>query len=135
MTHSRKLSLGGAALTKTRNNKHTIPVMQEIQDDLEQVMISTGYLDNAPFKWITLMLRYGLKNDAKPVYQRINKKYGDLPIAIELDTHELQDANREMLKRLFMIAILKSLIDVGKKYNLPTRAFEDRLEELRHPNE
>lgn len=130
MAHNRKLVLGGAAMTMARANRHDLPVMGEIMDELEPVMISTGYLDNAPFKWVSLILRYGLKNEDEPHYQKINKKHGDLPIAIELDTHELQHASREELKRLFMIATLKSLLHVGSKYSLPTEALKARREKV-----
>jgi hypothetical protein len=130
MTHDRKLVLGGAALTAARNNRQGLPVMGEIMDELEQLMIATGYLDNAPFKWVSLILRYGLENEEQPHYQPINKKHGDLPLAIELDTHELRNADRERLKRLFMIATLKSLVHAGHKYGLPTQALEARQSEI-----
>ncbi len=96
-------------------------------------MESSGYLDDAPFEWVTLALRYGLKNEEKPHYQRINKKYGDLPLGIEVDIREVlkaDEAGPEELKRLFMIASLKALIDAGKKYNLPVREMEELLEKL-----
>jgi hypothetical protein len=93
--------------------------MQEVGEEIETVIISTGYLDNAPFKWIGLSLRYGLKYGTAPIYQGINKKYGDLSIAIELDTHDLRIADRGQLKRLYMIATLTALIHVARKYNLP----------------
>ncbi len=130
MGHNRKLVLGGVALTMARNNRNEGSVMVEISDEIEQVMITSGYLKKAPFRWIGLMLRYGLKNDDEPVCKRIGRRDGELPLAIELDTHELRDASREELKRRFMIATLKSLIYVGKKYRLPTFAFEERLEKL-----
>lgn len=98
-------------------------------DELESVMITTGYLDTAPFKWVGLMLRFGLKNEDTPHYQHINKKFGDLPVAIELDTHELQHASPEKLKELFMIATLKTLVDVARKYRLPGDDFARMLSE------
>jgi hypothetical protein len=129
MAHNRKLVLGGTALTMARNNRHGIAVMGEIMDELESVMVSTGYLDNAPFKWVGLILRYGLKNEDEPHYQRINKKYGDLPVAIELDTHELQHASRDELKDIFTIATLKVLVHVAQKYGLPGDRFAEMLKE------
>jgi hypothetical protein len=102
--------------------------MGEIRNDLESIMIAVNFLDNAPFKWVGLILRYGLKNDDGPSYQRINHKHGDLPVAIELDTHELRNASRDELKELFMIATLKTLVHIGKKYHLPYERFEELLE-------
>ncbi len=127
MKHKRSLVLGAAALTTVRCNRHDIEVGTEIMDELEPVIQSERFLEKAPFGWVGLILRYGLKNEDRPHYQRINKKDGDLPVAIELDTHELRDASREELKELFMIAILKTLVDVGKKYKLPHATFEEML--------
>ncbi len=129
MPHNRKLVLGGTALTTARNNRHGITVMGDIMDELEAVMVSTGYLDNAPFKWVGLILRYGLKNEDEPHYQRINRKHGDLPVAIELDTHELQHASRDELKDIFTIATLKVLVHVAQKYRLPGDRFAEMLRE------
>jgi len=84
-------------------------------------------LVKAPFTWVGISLRFGLKNEDAPLYQGIDKEDGELALAIELDTHELQHASRDELKRLFMIATLKSLIHVGHNYGLPTEEFERRL--------
>lgn len=127
MAHNRKLVLGGISLTMANPNRFDIEVGEEVMDDLEEAMIASGYLDNAPFTWVGLLLRYGLKYEEIPHYQRINKKYGDLPLAIELDTHDLIEADRDELKRLFETATLKSLIHAGHKYKLPTAALEERL--------
>lgn len=130
MPHNRKLGLCGVSLTTARCNQHDLPVMSEIQNEVEALMISSGFLQEAPFKWVTLALRYGLKYEDEPHYMRVNKKYGDLPLGIELDTHDLRDADRDKLKRIFTLATLRSLIHAGKKYNLPTAALEQRRDEL-----
>lgn len=129
--HDRKLGLCGASLTNARLNRHTIPVMGAVQDDVESCMVYSGYLEGAPFEWVTVSLRFGLKNDESPDYQRIDKEYGDLPLAIELDTNELIDADWDDLKALFTCATLRALIHAGKKYGLPTQALEEHLGELR----
>lgn len=133
MAHNRKIVLGGASLTKARCNRYDLPVMEEIMNELEPVMISTGYFDNAPFTWLGLILRYGLKNESEPHYQGIDAKDGEMALAIELDTHELQHAAREKLKELFMIATLKTLVDVAQKYNLPGEGFARMLKEHQTP--
>lgn len=87
MVHNRKLVIGGVALTIARENRYTMEVLGDVRDELEKILINNNYFDNVPFSMIGLILRYGLKNDEEPRYQRINKKYGDLPLSIELDTH------------------------------------------------
>lgn len=130
MGHNRKISLGGTSLTLARCNRHTSAVMIEICNEIECQIMADGYLENAPFLWVGLILRFGLKNEDQPHYQRIDTKDGELPVAIELDEHELRDASREELKQLFMIATLKTLIHIGTKYSLPQESFSKKLREL-----
>ncbi len=107
--------------------------MGEIRDELEKLLVESGYLKDAPFKWIGLTLRYGLKHEGKPHYQRMDHKDGELPLAIELDSHELIVADSSELKRLFTLATLNALIHAGKRYKLPIGKLEERQEQLLTP--
>ena len=127
MAHNRKLVLGGSSLTIQRVHRNTLEVMGEVRDELEMLLISSGYFECAPFTWVSIILRFGLKKEDAPHYQRIDRRDGELPLAIELDTHELREANRDELKRLYRIATLKALIHAGKKYNLVTAKLEEYL--------
>ena len=128
--HDRKLGLLAAELVKVRFRVKEMPIGIEVQDEMDSLLISSNYLVNAPFEWVTLSHRYGLKNEEVPHYEKINKKYGDLPLAIELDANELREADRDEFKRLLSVATLKALIHAGHKYNLPVKALEDRLGEI-----
>ena len=130
MAHNRKLVLSGVSLTKAKPNRHGISVMGEVRDELEELLVTSDYIVDAPFRWVGLTLRYGLKNEEKPHYQRIDNNDGEIPVAIEVDTHELLKANRVELKRLFLLATLKALIHTGQKYELPIDALEARLDEV-----
>lgn len=126
MGHNRKYVPGIVDLVKIRfKNTHLVLATQ---DQIESMIIDSNYLNEAPFKWVGLIYRIGLKNKLKPEYQRINKKYGDLPIAIELDSHILKWAdtnNLQLFKDIFIIGALDALIDVGHKYNLPLQFIEE----------
>jgi hypothetical protein len=65
MTHNRKLVIGGAALVKARL-KNTGPAMVSICDELEKVLAASEFFANAPFGWISMIIRYGLKNEFEP---------------------------------------------------------------------
>src|SRR5690606_38463493 len=91
---------------------------------------SVHFVDGATFNWIGPTLRYGLKNDDIPEYLGIDKQYDVLELAIELDSHELRHASRDELKRLHMVASLKALIHVGRKYRRPYSVFDKMLAEL-----
>jgi hypothetical protein len=127
LAHNRKIVLGGASLTTARCNPHDLAVMEEIMAEFEPIMLSAAFFSAAPFTWVGLLLRYGLKNENRPHYQGIDERDGEIALAIELDTHDLQHASREELKNIFTIATLKTLVDVGKKYNLPYQKFEEML--------
>lgn len=128
--HDRKFSLSAVSLTKARPNRFDMPAMKAAGRDIEGILIETGFLTDAPFSWVTTILRYGLKNEDVPHYEKINKRYGDLPLAIEVDTHELIGATLEELTVKFKVAALKALIHAGKKYDRPTEQLEAELAKL-----
>jgi hypothetical protein len=129
--HARRLGLSGISLTKAKLPKQSVQAANWVRDAVEKIMIESCFLEGAPFSWVTIAIRYGLKNDDIPSYQAINKKYGDLPLAIEVDTHELLDASLEDMKLIFEKAVLKSLIHAGEKFDRPVGALETTLESLR----
>jgi hypothetical protein len=128
--HNRKLGLSGVSLTKSRLNRRSGKALDDARDEIEQIIIGSGYLEDAPFSWVTIAVRYGLKNDVEPSYRAVNKKYGDLPLSIEVDTHELIDSSLEELKLTFERAVLKALIHAGKKFERPTDSLEEALKSL-----
>ena len=125
--HNRRLGLLGVSLTKARLNRDRMAAMKIVRDEIEGLMLASGYLEDAPFWWVTVAIRYGLKYDRKPHYQRINKKYGDLPLAIEVDTHDLVGAPLARVTEIYRRAVLVSLIDAGRKYDRPVERLEREL--------
>jgi ribosomal protein S27AE len=125
MAHNRKYVPGSIDLLKGRV-LHDGELWN--QDGIEKLITDSGMLENAPFKWIGLIYRYGTKNMLAPEYQRISKKWGDIPVAIELKMEILEWADRNNLKLLydiFMIGALEAIIHIGKKYNLSIRLIEN----------
>ena len=106
---------------RVKNSAKTIP-----QHSIEELIINSQFLANAPFSWVHLSYRYGSKNNLKVLYQGIDKEFGDILIGVELDIKILQWAdihNLDLLHDIFMMAALDVLIQVGKKYKLPTKQF------------
>lgn len=135
MAHNRKFVQSWIDMIKVRfrNLQHV-----QIRDSIEQLIINSNILEQAPFKWIGISYRHGIENNFKVRFQGINKKYGDLGIAIELDTEILKwadDHNVALLSDLYRIAALEALIQVMKKYKLPSEAFEgERAKYPSYPN-
>lgn len=131
MEHNRKLVLAGVALTRARlPAKKNAAAMNRTRDELEQVVIRSGYLDNAPFKWVGLVIRYGLIDETTPHYEKINARHGDLPIAIEIDTHRLLEATEDEMVVVYRKATLIALAHAGQKYGLNTARIDQLLSEL-----
>lgn len=127
MAHNRKLVLGGVALTKARiPARRNAAAAALVRDELEQEMIDSGYLLDAPFSWVGLMVRYGLKDEAVPHYEIIDKDHGDLPVAIEIDVRRMVDASEDQLSQIYRVTTLRVLIHAGEKFGLPV----DRLKTL-----
>lgn len=124
--HGRKLVLSAVALVPGRV-RHSAAAAAEVRELLEAMMIRSAFLADAPFSWVGLMLRYGERNQEAPEYDEIDAEDGELPVAIELDMKDLQRASKGEVQRRFLVATLRSLIDIGRRYNLPTADFEEAL--------
>lgn len=123
MAHNKKLVIGGVDLVKVRL-KHIGPAMVTVADDVEKLLIDSDFFTRAPFSWVSLVIRNGLENKFTPIFHRINKKYGDLPISVEVDTHTLLDADLKTVEAVYRRATIEALIHVAHKYHLPTEALE-----------
>lgn len=124
MAHNRKLVIGGVALVKAKL-KHDVAAMSAVRDEIEPLLLQSDFLAAAPFKWVGLVIRFGLENKFEPLYQRINKTHGDLPLSVEVDTHPLLGADIETMKAVFRQATIEALLHVARKYNLPMKHLED----------
>lgn len=119
--------LSGIAMTMARiPSKRSIAAMTQVRNQLEDEMINSGYIEKAPFRWIGLSIRKGLADENEPHYDRIDPKDGELPLAIEIDTHRLLNADDEEMAAVYRKATLIALIHAGEKYQLPV----DRLKTL-----
>jgi hypothetical protein len=133
----RKIGFVGVALVKGRV-KNGIKSRKGIEIQLDNVIRVNTIFNGAPFLSVLLVYRYGIKNDFKLEFKRINKKYGDLDVALELDMQILQwadQSNLDLLHDIFMIAALEALLQVCDKYKLPKEVIvEERLKYGNIPN-
>jgi hypothetical protein len=115
-------------------NRNDDPCIEKVAKRIIEFLEKINFLENAPFTWMNFIYRYGENNIfSKPELKRINKKYGDLPVTVEIasDWIEYASFNDEpMLERVFEASALEALIYVGKKYDLPIESLEARLKEI-----
>jgi hypothetical protein len=137
VSERQKLCISAVSLTKARSPKNTWKHEVHISRKLSEEIIASGFIEKAPFSRIGIMIRYGLVNEDKPHYQRIDKKYNELPLAIEIDTHDLLNAkgNDVQLYKVLYRPVLLSLIDVARKYKLDGSYFEAELAKLENEND
>jgi len=133
--HDRLLVLGGSA-TVVGRLRFSGRAIDEVRNEVERLMIDSAFLRGAPFRWISLIFRYGTETKLEPEYGKIDRQDGELPITVELEMEKLRRIDRprlhEELKRVFMLATLDALVDVGKRYGLPTEALLERRTDVYH---
>ena len=125
LEHAKKYVPGAMSLVvgRVKNSARSMP-----QHSIEELIINSNFLAKAPFSWVHLSYRYGSQNNLDVLYQGIDKEFGDILIAIELDIKILQWAdlnNLDLLHDIFMIAALEALMQLGDKYKLPTELFAE----------
>ena len=119
--HGRRLVLSGVALTMGQDNDHSYEALVYCRNRVESALIENKFFYGAPFSWIGLSIRYGIKNDEHVQYIDLDEKDGELALAIEIDTHDTLNASFEKMKNIIGIAVLKSVIQVGEKYDRPIK--------------
>jgi hypothetical protein len=123
MSNQRILLIGGVSLVKGRV-REAGPAMLEICDDLEPLLKEIGFVDNAPFKTVSMIIRFGETTDLTPNYEPISKRHSELPVAVEMELAGLRMANKDVVKSTFVKATIDVLLDVAKKYDLPSKALQ-----------
>jgi hypothetical protein len=121
----RRFNCGAVALVMGRL-KNGGKTSAQVDSFVEELIRENNLFNNAPFLWVLLIHRLGIKNDLKITFKRINKKYGDLGVSLELDMDILKWAdqrNLDLLQDIFMVAALEALIQVAHKYKLPNALF------------
>jgi hypothetical protein len=117
MNKQRKLLIGAVGIIKGKV-KHDGKAMVEICDELEPLLESSDAFHGAPFKSISIIIRYGKNRSMVPELGKINKKYLELEVAFELPMVEVSKMNFEDLKAAFLEATLKLLTYVCDRYSL-----------------
>lgn len=123
MSEQRILLIGGVSLVKGRV-REAGAVMQEICNELEPFLNDIGFVNNAPFKTISMVIRFGNNTNLTPDYDPINKRYSELPVAVELELSSLRFASKEVVKDAFIKATIDVLVDVANKFDLPSDSLE-----------
>jgi len=123
MAEQRILLIGGVSLVKGRVREAGL-AMKEICDEMEPMLKEIGFVNDAPFKTVNLIIRFGEKTDLTPDYGPIDKRHSELPVAVEMELASLRVASKDVVKSAFVKATIDVLIDVAKRYDLPSQPLE-----------
>lgn len=102
-------------------------ISELVDQKIDSLIKDKKWIEGQKFIYVLMTFLYGTKNNLKVNFGRINKKYGDLSISVELDMKIIEWAdqyNLELLSDIFTIAALEALIQVGHKYKIPTDFLE-----------
>lgn len=117
--HGRKLVVGAVALVKFRHGRSWGRILDRLRDAYESALIDKAYFADAPFSWISLIVRYGLEARETPSLMRISKRHGDLELSIEVDVRALLNQADDVVETVFATAIANALRAVEAKYSTP----------------
>jgi hypothetical protein len=124
----REILIGAVGLVKgsVRNGgRAMVAVCDELEPEFEQ----TGFLSDAPFKVVSLVLRYGTKW-GEPDLGKINKRHSELEVGIELPISELRIMDEASLNAVVKKAALEALVATAQKYDLDGGVWENQLASL-----
>ena len=127
--HNRKIVIGGSSLTDANlRGVKTLRALTQVQDNVEREIISSGYLEGAPFDFLGVTIRYGLKNEDRVVLFGLHEKTLCYEGAVEVDVRDMLDASYEELLLIFTYATLRVVLAIGEKFSLQTAELSKLLD-------
>lgn len=124
MSNIRNLVVGGVSLVKCKARGFGSAVMKArniIEPELEKNL----YLSTAPFDTVSLILRFGNRDNPIPEIGEVEVSRSMLPVAIELDAKHLETLNSQDLEEHFKIVMIEVLCDVAANFDLPYEFLDD----------
>jgi hypothetical protein len=124
----RNLVVGGVSLVKCKVRRYG-PTILAARNKIETALVENGYLVAAPFRTVSLILRFGTCNNPIPEIGEIEARRSLLPVAIELDANHLATIDLEALEQHFHVVMVEVLCDVAANFDLPFKF----LDAMRQP--
>jgi hypothetical protein len=121
----RELLIGGVSLVRG-TVRNAGKAMVAACDGLEAGFEQTAFLGDAPFKVVSIILRFGTEW-GEPDLGRVNKRHSELEAGIELPLAEIRMMDESALSGVFRNAALKILVAVADKYELDGSYWKEQL--------
>lgn len=114
----RNLLVGAVALKKGRLPGGTQAILAA-RNWLEQALEQHKFLENAPFRTVSLILRYGDRDDLNPEFGALDARNNELPVSVEMSLTRLKALSSSQLEHEFRMVMIEVLCDVAANYDLP----------------
>jgi hypothetical protein len=128
MENIRNLVVGAVSLVRCKVRGYGPPILAA-RNKIEAALDMNHYLAGAPFRTVSLILRYGTRNNLNPEIGEVDVRRSMLPVAVELDVKYLETLDSQALEKHFHIVMIDVLCDVAANYDLPC----DFLDAMREP--
>ena len=118
MAEVRNLVVGAVSLVKCRI-KNDGQAALAARNEIEPALEAHGYLKGAPFRTVSLIVRYGERDNLNPEIGEVDGRRSMLPVAVELSARRLEKLDVEALTEEFRTAMIEVLCDVAANFDLP----------------
>lgn len=118
MSDIRNLVVGGVSLIKCKVRRFG-PVALNVRNVIEIELQKNNYLAEAPFRTVSLILRFADRDNPIPEIGDIQKSRSMLPVAIELDAKHLETLTSQELEDRFNTVMIDVLCDIAANFGLP----------------
>ncbi len=118
MTEARNLVVGAVSLIKCRI-KNDGQAALAARNEIEPALETNGYLKSAPFRTVSLIFRYGERDNLNPEIGEVEVRRSMLPVAVELSARRLEKLDAAALKEEFRAVMIEVLCDVAANFDLP----------------
>lgn len=125
----RRFLIGAVGLVKG-NVREDSKAMVSICDEIEPYFENNNYLENVSFDSISLIFRYTEDRAERIEIGRLNKRFSELEVAYEIPMNVIRKMPYDALRNVFREAALDVIIEVAKKYNLPTKRWIDLKKDM-----
>lgn len=110
-----------------------LAVLTRLQSNIGPLLDKIKFFEGMEFNWITIQIEYGLVNDSEPRMERIDKRYLDLPMTMQIDIRTILKMNEDQLYQYFLGVLEICLVHVAMKYGIDDSDLRSGLWKLRTP--
>jgi hypothetical protein len=118
MAEVRNLVVGAVSLVKCRV-KNDGQAALAARNEIEPALQANGYLESAPFRTVSLIFRYGERDNLNPDIGEVEARRSMLPVAVELSARRLEKLDVAALTEEFRTVMIEVLCDVAANFDLP----------------